>query len=552
MSLKNKLMEVGYFPENLPPFFSSYSIARFFNSESPNTFLSNSHTPLRSASYNASKRGMTRRNFSVIHPSTAYDLSEFISSRWSDLKIFMAQSPFSFSEPKEIEGADRAVEITSHSELERIKYGKLCKYRFIAQTDISRFYHSIYTHSLPWAVHGKEVAKANRKANSSVAFMNRLDRIFQIGQDGQTMGIPVGPDGSRIAAELVSVAIDIIFAKEVSLDRITIIRHVDDVWIGGNSIEDVEKSLWRYREAIRSFELDINESKTKIYSSNFSFADHWPSALTEKLDFSLSSPTKQKQERLRAALEFAFRYSIDNGDDGVLKFVINYLDKSEHKLLNWSTIEPFLKRVAIHSGHCIDYIVRIIVWRHTIFEDLDIKSWEIIIMDILNRHAKLGNDSEVCWALYACSKLGIFIREDLSKNIVEGCGALSIVALVNNIKETSHFQNILHYIRDIVKMGDDNGTYWPVFLEWRSGRWPLHTTIPSNNPIISTLVRQNVTIYDSSADLVVFRGVQQDSIKTVRQAIEVRSGYDDNDNIVETSNDDDINDDLRDNIEDYL
>ncbi|MBR4597787.1 MAG: hypothetical protein IKO42_05260, partial [Opitutales bacterium] len=32
-------------------------------------------------------------------------------------------------------------------------------YEFVAHTDISTFYDSIYTHSIPWALHGKEISK---------------------------------------------------------------------------------------------------------------------------------------------------------------------------------------------------------------------------------------------------------------------------------------------------------------------------------------------------------------------------------------------------------
>jgi hypothetical protein len=74
----------------------------------------------------------------------------------------------------------------------------------LAATNISRFYHSLYTHSVAWAFHGKDVAKKDRKIDSSKVYFNRLDFILRQGQDGPTIGIPVGPDASRYVAQLLA------------------------------------------------------------------------------------------------------------------------------------------------------------------------------------------------------------------------------------------------------------------------------------------------------------------------------------------------------------
>jgi glycosyltransferase A (GT-A) superfamily protein (DUF2064 family) len=71
--------------------------------------------------------------------------------------------------------------------------------RYILQADINRFYPSVYTHSIPWAIHTKAVAKSNR---GDGYIGNRIDRLVRNGQDGQTMGIPIGPDTSLLIAEI--------------------------------------------------------------------------------------------------------------------------------------------------------------------------------------------------------------------------------------------------------------------------------------------------------------------------------------------------------------
>jgi hypothetical protein len=276
MTLKHDMIRAGYLPENMPPPFHSEDIASFFFDNSAG-YLSSDKTPMRSSNYSASKRGISRRNFSAVHPITSHDLAEFFEKRSTDVYNFFDKSAYSFSVPYRTPDEDRAVEISSHSKLERERLLRLSGYRFIAKTDISRFYHSIYTHSVAWAFHGKAAAKKVRRYDADDIFFNRLDFTLRQGQDGQTIGIPVGPDASRYVAELISTAIDREFASRCDVRDFAVVRHVDDVWIGVHSHADAERSLWRYRESLREFELDINENKTHIYAANFRFTDAWPS-----------------------------------------------------------------------------------------------------------------------------------------------------------------------------------------------------------------------------------------------------------------------------------
>lgn len=400
MAIKDDLLRKGYLPENLPHAFHTESIADHFLANPTNEILSQGSQPARPANYNASKRGMTRRNFAFIHSTTSHDLAEFIFRRWRRIRHFYASSELSLSQPVHTPEGDRAVEITSHTELDTQKLNRLSRYRYIAKTDISRFYHSIYTHSIPWAFHTKEAAKADRSTNSANIFFNRADLIIRLGQDGQTIGIPVGPDASRVLAEVVSTAIDGAYGRRSQDLNVGIIRHVDDVWIGAHTHADAEAALWRYREAIREFELDINENKTRIYSDDFRFSEVWPFELANLLDIAVDSSGRRAPERLRAALEHAFSLAIGTGDEAVIKYAIRYLDQSDLNWAHWETIEPFLKRAAIHFGHTFDYIARVIVWRHLARNDLDIEVWQEILLAILDRHGRLGNDSEVSWAIY--------------------------------------------------------------------------------------------------------------------------------------------------------
>jgi len=64
--------------------------------------------------------------------------------------------------------------------------------RYVLLTDINRFYGSIYTHSIAWALHTKSTAKSNRTLS---LLGNKIDYWVRMGQDQQTVGIPIGLRG---------------------------------------------------------------------------------------------------------------------------------------------------------------------------------------------------------------------------------------------------------------------------------------------------------------------------------------------------------------------
>ncbi|TWB75996.1 RNA-directed DNA polymerase [Bradyrhizobium sacchari] len=526
MSLKDDLLRRGYLPENLPPPFHTEEIAKFFSSN-PSSYLCDPKQPLRAAAYNASKRGESRRSFSAIHPITAHDLAEFLQLHAAELDKRFQNNSVSLSVPRHTPSGERALEIASHNQLEVERLARLSGYRFIAKTDISRFYHSIYTHSVSWAFHGKAAAKKTRKFDASDVFFNRLDFTLRQGQDGQTIGIPVGPDASRYVAELICTAIDDDFITRVKHDDISFIRHVDDVWIGAQSHSDVERALWLYRNCLREFELDINETKTRIYGANFRFTDAWPSDIASRLELALGSAEHRREERLRAALEFAFDMSVTSGDDGILKYAIRQLDRSDQQWDEWGTLQPFLMRAAIHFGHTLDYVVRVLVWRKLTKDDLDDERWRNIIHALLDRHGRLGNDSEVCWLIFAAEVLQTGIPEAIAHTIIKNCGALSIVAIMNSWASQS--KAICEAAFDLISSESSEGPMWPVFLEWAGTGWHRHGDV--QKLIQSEAIRQMslapVYLFDSNRLTRVFAGIEESKFGDIPRAIEYRvSSYD--------------------------
>lgn len=188
-----RMLEKGYYPENLPPVFEIQNLH-----EASLKIVSNkeyiTNIPTEHARYNSSKRGGQRRIFSVPNPVFMFDTTTFFISFKDQITEHLSISSDSCSIPSFNLGKKRPITIDSYPEFHKKRRQKLASSRFVIKTDISRFYYSLYTHAIPWALHGKANAKKDRKFDSKDNFGNRLDYITRQSQDGQTVGIPVGPD----------------------------------------------------------------------------------------------------------------------------------------------------------------------------------------------------------------------------------------------------------------------------------------------------------------------------------------------------------------------
>lgn len=143
------------------------------------------------------------------------------------------------------------------------------EYKFIYQTDISDCYGSIYTHSLPWAIHTKSISKNNRGYES--LFGNRIDHHLQAMSHGQTNGIPQGSILSDFLAELVLGYADVLLSEKINEvlpgKKFHILRYRDDYRIFVNDVSDGDAILKLLSEVLSSLGFKLNTGKT-FFSQN--------------------------------------------------------------------------------------------------------------------------------------------------------------------------------------------------------------------------------------------------------------------------------------------
>ncbi|WP_204354271.1 antiviral reverse transcriptase Drt3b [Pseudomonas putida] len=140
--------------------------------------------------------------------------------------------------------------------------------------DVSKCFDSIYTHSLAWATKEKQYVKAKIGLST---FGSAFDALMQKANYNETNGIVIGPEISRIFAEIIFQDIDQMVQTRLAGDlyryelgvHYSIKRYVDDVFIFAKEEKIARKVYEVYADCLNSYNLHVNSSKSSTYSRPF-------------------------------------------------------------------------------------------------------------------------------------------------------------------------------------------------------------------------------------------------------------------------------------------
>lgn len=138
------------------------------------------------------------------------------------------------------------------------------KYQYTFDADITNCYGAIYTHSIAWALHGKDVAKVKRDDKGLLG--NNIDALIRMMRSDQTNGIPQGSALMDFIAEIILGYVDEILVEKIKSDvkdDYEIIRYRDDYKVMTNNPESGRKIIKVLSEVLASLGMKLNTDKTK-------------------------------------------------------------------------------------------------------------------------------------------------------------------------------------------------------------------------------------------------------------------------------------------------
>ncbi|KXV18163.1 antiviral reverse transcriptase Drt3b [Gluconobacter oxydans] len=244
------------------------------------------------------------RTLSVVHPRNQVEVASFYATHSSLITYHTSVSELSIRRPVSVsryayfkdklheerldalaglEEEDREYEQLGsyfvyreyrniHKFFESYKYHRSeKKYDAMVQIDVSKCFDSIYTHSLPWAVLGKDQTKFSLD-ESKATFGGRFDALMQNLNHKETNGIVIGPEFSRVFAEIILQSVDAeLITQLAKISNLThkvdyeIFRYVDDFFVFYNEDSAQIKIFETLQGILKTKKLSINTAKIKHY-----------------------------------------------------------------------------------------------------------------------------------------------------------------------------------------------------------------------------------------------------------------------------------------------
>lgn len=486
------LLKRGYFPKELPRPFNTLSYATALSTKNPPASWSKPKIG-QTMKYSLARFGIFRRPLSISNPVHFYGLSSTLHANWTAISPLVSGTSLSATAPT-LSTTGRAFQgrVPLSAKPQRAIECRLGA-RFVLQTDISRFYSSIYTHSIPWAIHGKTVAKANK---TNALFGNKIDYWIRQGQDQQTVGIPIGPDSSLILAELLMQRCD---ERLLSLlPSVKGHRYIDDYELSFRSRTEAEDAYHILESCLAGYELALNPKKTIVKELPIPLEAEWSTALRR---FNIRATKTGIPYDLENYFSLAFELHQKHKDESVLQYAIARIRSLDIPSTHWAKLQQLLLLCVTPEPACFPYAIDLIIDKKNKGAPVLRKELTESIEHLIVEHAGLRHSSEVANAIWAALALRLRIGAKAMK-AASKCDDPIVALLALDYRASGLYRASLDTDLWQAYMTADelHGDHWLLAYEARVKNWhPSNdaTDHITSDPHFSFLRSSDVSFYDT-------------------------------------------------------
>lgn len=484
------LIERGYFPKELPPPFNTERYAHHVSSVLPNwqaifdnntavsspTFVltqavgetnsdynwrKQAHASAFRARYNnsqptifsISKSKLARRFLGIPNPNHYLLLADKIVDNWSEFEKVYALSDYSSSCPlPESDEGKRSVSTVSKSvadfrnELLNTSLTKAIQLR----VDISKFYPTIYTHSIAWALLGREKAKSYFRQRNNLASLiaagdadaalykkaEEIDTALRACQEKQSIGIPIGPDTSHILAEGIACRIDSMLKEQFEKLGLKARRYYDDYYIYVSTKDLADQVLKGLQLILNSFRLEINEGKVRIQEFPIAIEERFTSEL---FLFSFKDTNLTASLRHYFSLIWQFVEEDPKHADWIFRYSLKVFEFSSISIPkgSWRIFEDLLFKTALMEPSILDIVTRLLLTYRSYLDAQSKVKLKELLNAILLEHCRLNHNFEMSWALWIAKTFEIEVGEACANMIIDTGDSIANLILLDMIKHTA-------------------------------------------------------------------------------------------------------------------
>jgi hypothetical protein len=404
-----RLISHGFFAPELPPCFISDDLARY--RESLWTAIESIPAPRNGRPSGAKqfvsepawfyfpRYGRDDRKHAVINPICYLAISKILSDHFVQIRSVSRKSKISTSPLVFDWAGSRAVFRPSIDLRDDFRVNLATRHERYVAADIRAFFHSIYTHAIPWAIYGKEWSKQNRQNGH---YGNLLDLYCRNAQDGQTIGLPVGPDTSRLIAEVIASAMDHQLAQIVEVEHQDASRYIDDYTIAVPRGQSGDSVIAAVRQAAANFELELNNDKSEVHLTSRRPTTGWKQAALAHIP----RTDRSTDAFLRFFYEIG-RLCAENSELNVEKFAFQNARSSFVGSEQWSGLQSHLINAYRRNSSLITFLVEILILREVERGDVDRVKLSGFLERRLPELAQENRTGEIIWLLLLIIRLEI-------------------------------------------------------------------------------------------------------------------------------------------------
>lgn len=481
----------GYFPRELPPPFTTLPLASFVASAGvPSAPTGQRWT--KCVSHNLARAGGLRRPLKIPNPRSYIALAEAVVQHWALIAGHLRSAKLSASRPRVTKTLGRAlVPRLALPELPKLRARRWRGARYLLRTDIAQFYPSLYTHSIPWALHGKAFAKANLNRTPGDA----IDREARFAQDGQTVGIPIGPDSSLLIAEIVLTAVDVGLTK--ACGPLRGYRYVDDYELAFRTLAEAEAALTQIQGQLSQFELGVNPRKTHIVETPCAIEADW---VVDLLRFQIRTHTPRTLVNdTLAFFSHAFQHAAIHRDHGVLAYALRRAAGLQFPSDGWRTFEGLILNAISAEPATFAIGLALLSQARTRGHKISLLALGDVIEAVIARHAPLNHGSEVAFAVWAAIQFGVRLSAAAATS-VEAMEDDVVALLALHAEALGRFSGAPpSHARwaSLIAQGLDE-EHWLLGYEANAKSW-IPSPHVASHPFFATLHASGVQFYDTAA-----------------------------------------------------
>lgn len=495
------LLGRGFFPKEIVPSFNTKDLSKNLSEVLSKIELGNSKLQTSKCFIHSfPKTKNIRRGLGIPNPKHQILLSKAVTDNWEDIYNFSKQSKISKS----------YINIDENNQYNRAAYPGLnfniqleraiqaSGFSYCLYSDISRYYSTIYTHSIPWAIHTKEVAKADRKDS---LYGNLIDKYVRNTQDGQTLGIPIGTDTSYIISEIIGTAMDILLYENLK-DNLRGFRYIDDYYLYFSSFSEAEYALRKLHYILKEFELEPNPTKTSIVELPDPIENKWFSDLRI---FNISNDIRNQHDELLIYFSKVFEYSKNFPNDNVVKYAVSKIKKIFIHQDNWELYQSLLLQSLVAEPGIIPIVAEIFMGYLSYDFELNIEKISEAINKFLIYHAELGHGYEVSWGLWLCKNLEIKVSKTVINKVLtleDSIVGIIVFDLIKNSSLVSSDDVDLTRWKMLMKSSELYSKNWLFAYEANFQGWSssINDYVNSDN-FFSILKNNNVGFYNPEENI---------------------------------------------------